>query len=90
MVPERRKNPRTRMLRRGRILYRRGHGAIDCVILDLSDGGARLALNGLTRLPGAFELRLESGASFPAAVSYRQADAIGVQFLDAREDPAPD
>ncbi len=89
MVPERRKSPRRRVLRRGRIVYRRGHGAIDCVILDLGDGGARLRLNGLICLPGAFELRLETGASHPAEVCYRGLDATGVRFLEEPPPPAP-
>ncbi len=72
-----------RVLRRARLVFRQGHSAIDCVILDLSDGGARIRLSGLLAVPRAFELRLDTGVTYPASVCYRQPDAAGVRFLEA-------
>ena len=50
---------------------------------DLSDGGARIRLSGLLAVPRAFELRLDTGVTYPASVCYRQPDAAGVRFLEA-------
>ena len=83
MVEERRKTERRRVLRRGKIVFRRGHSAIDCVVLDLSDGGARLKAPGLIALPEQFELRFENGPSYEVALAFRTFETAGVRFLDA-------
>ncbi len=83
MVEERRKTVRRRVLRRGKIVFRKGHSAIDCILLDLSDGGARLRAPGLIALPERFELRIENGPSYEVAVAFRTFELAGVRFLDA-------
>jgi len=83
MVEERRRHERRRVLRRARIVFRNGHSTVDCVLLDLSDGGARLKASGLLALPERFELRIENGPSYLAAVAYRHLEATGVRFLEA-------
>lgn len=83
MVEERRRHPRSRVLRRARIVFRGGHSTIDVILLDLSDGGARLRSPGLLAIPERFELRIENGPSYDAAVAFRHADTTGVRFLDA-------
>jgi hypothetical protein len=83
MGEERRRFDRQRVLRRGRIVFRRGHGAIDCVLLDISPGGARLRAPGLLAVPERFELRLDDGFSHQVEVRFRTAEFAGVQFLDA-------
>ena len=70
------------MLRRGKIVFRRGHSVIDCVVLDLSDSGARLKAPGLIAIPEQFELRFESGPSYSVALAYRNFETAGVRFLD--------
>ena len=49
------------MLRRGNIVFRKGHSAMACVVLDLSTGGARLKVDEWLGLPDRFELRIENG-----------------------------
>lgn len=82
-MTERRQEPRAHVLRRGKIVYRRGHGAIDCVVLDLSTGGAKLRVGEWLGMPNRFELRVENGLAREAVVRYRALDITGVEFIDA-------
>ncbi len=81
MSSERRNSPRSRVLRRGQIVFRSGHTAIECVLLDLSDDGAQLRLDNWLALPKKFELRIENGPSRQAEIRYRAVDRTGIRFL---------
>lgn len=81
MSSERRNSPRSRVLRRGQIVFRSGHTAIDCVLLNLSDDGAQLRLDNWLALPKKFELRIENGPSRQAEVRYRVVERTGIRFL---------
>jgi hypothetical protein len=83
MDGERRGSERRRVLKRARIVFRNGHGAIDCVLLDISSGGAKLRGPGLLMVPDRFELRIENGPSHSVAVCFRGPDTAGVRFLPA-------
>lgn len=82
MQMERRRSERTRVLRRGRIVFRNGHSVIDCVLLDLSDGGALLRAPGVLAIPEQFQLRIENGPKHQVRVCSRGADTASVSFLD--------
>ena len=83
MTEDRRQSQRKRVLRRGRIVFRNGYSVIDCVVLDLSEGGARLKLNDWLGLPTSFELRIENGPSHQVTVCYHVRDVTGVRFIDS-------
>ena len=80
---EKRIHPRTHVLRRGNIVFRNGHSAIGCVVLDMSAGGARLRVREWLGVPDAFELRIENGPARQVEVRYRDLETTGVQFADA-------
>jgi PilZ domain-containing protein len=82
MSSDRRQFPRAHVLRRARIVYRRGYSTIDCVVLDLSSGGARLRVGTWLGLPDSFELRIENGPARDARVRYREMELTGVEFVD--------
>ena len=84
MASEQRHHARAHVLRRGKIVFRRGYGAIDCVVLDVSPEGARLRVGAWLGLPERFELRIENGAVHEARVRYRHLEEIGVQFVEDR------
>jgi hypothetical protein len=84
MAVEQRHHARAHVLRRGRIVFRRGYAAIDCVVLDVSPEGARLRVGAWLDLPERFELRIESGGTHEARVRYRRLEEIGVQFVEDR------
>jgi hypothetical protein len=82
MTAERRESPRAHVLRRARILYRRGFSTIDCVVLDVSPGGARLKVDEWLMLPRRFELCIENGPAHEAEVRYRDMQMTGIRFVD--------
>ncbi len=57
---ERRKSPRHKILNVGEIVYPDGH-CVDCAILGISEGGARIRLGDYTECPTDFTLRAGSG-----------------------------
>jgi len=82
MSKEQRGNSRAHVLRRARIVFARGHSSIDCVVLDVSPGGARLRVGFLPELPDRFELRMEQGPVYEARVRLRRLGEIGVEFVE--------
>jgi PilZ domain len=84
MENNRRSSARNRSFIRGRIQFNNGQASFDCLVRDLSQTGARLAVTGSAPLPDVFELLLPSrDARFRAQVRWRHADDIGVAFLNA-------
>lgn len=81
MNEDRRKSERRRVLRRGRIVFRKGHSAIDCVLMNLSDHGACLRGPAMLVVPKHFELRIENGPSYDVETAHRSAEIIGVRFV---------
>jgi hypothetical protein len=74
-MSDQRRFHRAHVLRRARIVFRRGYCAIDCVVLDLSGSGARLKVGEWLALPDRFELRIENGPT-------RDAEITGIRFVD--------
>jgi hypothetical protein len=82
-MTEKRQHPRSHVLRRARIVFRRGFSTIDCVVLDLSAGGARLKVDEWLGMPDRFELRIENGPRREAEVRFRDMEMTGVLFTDS-------
>jgi hypothetical protein len=72
---------RIKALRKGLISYNHGASTMDCSILDLSSGGARLRPDDPVRLPGNFRLRLTPSLTIGCEVVYREQSDIGVAFV---------
>ena len=81
-MTEQRQHPRAHVLRRARIVFRRGYSTIDCVVLDLSPAGARIKVDEWLALPDRFELRIENGPSREAEVRFRAMEMTGIRFTD--------
>lgn len=82
---DRREHPRESTNLRARVFYGQGmaHWA-DCVIVDLSKGGARLQISSIYPLPSRFVLlQLLGGVVYDVRVRWRRGDMTGVSF-DAR------
>jgi len=63
-------------------LVRAGDTVRPCTVMDISEGGARLKLDGLPELPDVFELILSWGARTKrkCQVRWRSDSEVGVQF----------
>ncbi len=80
-MDDKRKVPRRRVLKEGKIVYADGLRVLDCTIRDISENGARLLIANTIGLPDEFHLfEKSSGLLYPATIVWRQANAIGVQF----------
>jgi PilZ domain-containing protein len=60
---EKRREPRTRTLKKARIVFNDGRSVIDCVVRNLSPHGAMLVLPSLLGVPETFELHIDSDGS---------------------------
>jgi two-component system, OmpR family, response regulator len=81
-APDRRLLPRVRSLLGARLHFGRQFAAIDCTIRDISESGARLALEGSHELPEEFELQFLQARSFiRGRLVWRRTNACGIKFL---------
>lgn len=80
-MDEKRKTPRRRVLKEGKIVFADGMRVFDCTIRDMSEDGARLLIANTVGLPDSFQLyEKSSGMLYPARVAWRQPNSIGVAF----------
>ncbi|CAG0953197.1 MAG: PilZ domain-containing protein [Rhizobiaceae bacterium] len=78
---DRRSETRHRVFKGGRLSFNKGYGALECVVRNLSDRGARLALGETTAVPNVFSLEIAGEAtSRSACVRWRSPSAVGVEF----------
>jgi hypothetical protein len=82
---ERRKEPRLKALKGAHILMLDQFGrTVECIVRDLSSGGARLALSMVRSVPDKFQLMFDADRSVRhCRVAWRRDTQIGVAFLHA-------
>ncbi|WP_395688756.1 PilZ domain-containing protein [Aestuariivirga sp.] len=84
--PERRRSPRRRVLKRGKILFHDRPSVIDCTIRDISEGGARLLCSQAGLLPKEFFLVFVVEKEMRnVRIIWRTSEELGVEFLSAVE-----
>lgn len=88
MFTERRKHPRSRVLRRGTIVFRKGYSTMPCVLLDLSPAGAQIKVDDWMTVPDSFELRIIHGPFRMAKVRHRALFQAGLEFIDTPDKDA--
>jgi hypothetical protein len=80
-MEERRRVPRHRTLKSGKIVVRSGRSVVDCTVRNLSTQGALLLVRSLAGIPEKFDLVLETtGEHHPCRIAWRGEDRIGVEF----------
>jgi hypothetical protein len=81
-MEERRRSVRHRTLKGGRILFDGGSSSRDCVIRDISDGGAKLCFPSVVGIPSELLLAFDDGRPSRECFSkWRRPTAMGVEFL---------
>ncbi|MFC6789257.1 PilZ domain-containing protein [Methylobacterium komagatae] len=90
MSMEQRRQPRLRVLLKGRIHFNNGSSSIDCLVRDMSTTGARLLLSETATLPEKFDLYIpQKERTYRAQLRWRREDGIGVTFdHGAEQQPA--
>ena len=85
LYADRRAQVRKKVRKIGRVLYNDSQAMIDCTILDLSEGGAKLEFASRQMLPRTFDLQMQSGAIYRCEVRWAKDNFFGVRFLDDDE-----
>jgi hypothetical protein len=88
-MDDKRTVPRLRSFLKGRIIFNGGQTNLECLIRDVSAGGARLELSASVTLPDRFDLYLpHREATCKAHVQWRRGSQLGVAF-EALESAPP-
>jgi hypothetical protein len=77
---ERQNDVRQRVLKGAQIVFKGRQALIDCVVLNLSDGGACLKVESPIGIPDTFDLMLDHASVRNCRVAWRKATQIGVRF----------
>lgn len=78
---EKRKHPRHRTFKGGRIVFNHRFSAITCMVRNQSDGGACLEVATSVWIPDDFDLTIDvDRVSRPCHVAWRSEHRIGVAF----------
>ena len=78
---DKRQTDRRRTYKGARIAFDGRRASIECLVRNLSETGACLAVESPLGIPEAFDLVLDSDdSSHPCRVVWRDADRIGVAF----------
>jgi PilZ domain len=79
LLESKRKHPRRSVSDRGKIIVSRPFSLIDCIVLDISEGGACLEIAVAVQLPPAFELVFAEKRR-PCTVAWQVEKRVGVAF----------
>jgi hypothetical protein len=78
---EKRLSPRRNTRIAASIVFDGGRRRVDCVIRNLSDGGAKLEVAVVRGIPDHFELLVPKHRPQSCRVAWRALKEVGVQFL---------
>src|SRR4029450_1334666 len=82
--PNQRAAPRMRTLIAAKISFNNGQSALDCLIRNLSDTGAKLIVSAAVTLPECFDLLIpQKSVTRRVRIAWRRDEEIGVRFEDA-------
>jgi hypothetical protein len=80
-MQERRRYHRTQVQKPAKIIFRANYSLIDCVVRDVSIGGACLELANPATVPDEFDLTFDTARTLRACrVAWRSACRVGVAF----------
>lgn len=80
-----RKSPRQRKLLSGTIQFNNRQSVFDCVVKNLSDGGAKLNIESIVGVPRAFALYIPNlDETYRCEVAWNTMNELGVQFRASR------
>ncbi len=89
MDKERRRGTRQKSLLRGLAYLGNSPSAIDCVVRDVSETGARLKFASALTVPNTLELYIPvKGQKLHAEVQWREPDEVGIVFISESADGA--
>jgi hypothetical protein len=78
-----RAHQRSRAFLGAKIVFNDRNSTFDCVIREISEGGAMIKVENALATPDHFTLLLSDGRRYECEVRWRRINSIGVQFLGA-------
>src|ERR1700730_12618665 len=82
-MQERRKLARNRTFLGGVIAFNRENSTMDCLVRNLSVGGAKISFTYTATVPDEFDLTIkQKGRALLARMVWRRADEAGIVFLN--------
>jgi hypothetical protein len=88
-MAERRRSVRKKSFLRGCVYFNKRRSAVDCLIRDISEEGARIIFSGATNFPDVVELYIpHKEETIRAHVKWRRGDEVGFSFPSAATAPA--
>ena len=89
-MQERRKLARGRTYLGGVIAFNRENSTMDCLVRNLSVGGAKISFTNTATVPDEFDLTIkQKGRALLARMVWRRADEAGIVFLNENVAGAP-
>jgi hypothetical protein len=86
-VKNQRRSQRRRVLKEGKLIFGKAHSVVDCVIDNVSDGGAHIRINSSHGVPLDFYLvEANRGVIHRAEVAWRTTTGIGLKILGPLDD----
>ena len=83
-MAERRRSVRKKSFLRGCVYFNKRRSAIDCLIRDISDQGARIIFSGAVNVPDVVDLYIpQKEETIRARVQWRRGDEVGLAFREA-------
>lgn len=80
-MAERRHATRKKSFLRGCVYFNKRRGAMDCLIRDLSEAGARIIFSSAVNVPDVVELYIpQKEETIRARVKWRRGDEVGLAF----------
>jgi hypothetical protein len=80
---EKRLAPRRNTMIKATIVFASGKKRIDCIIRNLSDGGAKLEVASVKDVPPSFDLLVPGHRVQHCRVAWRALRELGVQFMQS-------
>lgn len=77
-LDSRRREVRTSVIKRGKICF--GPSLLDCIVLDVSPGGARVRMDVMVPLPETVILRFSGGSAFVSRIQWARGHEVGLGF----------
>jgi hypothetical protein len=82
VVAERRKHPRSRVLKSAKLILG-SSSVIDCVVRNLTNIGARVVVPNTTMLPEHLHLTFDDGRTrYACKIVWRRLNETGLEFLE--------
>ncbi len=77
----RRRSRRVSILQTGTLVFGTENCALECHVLNISDGGAKIRASSLADSADVFDLRLDSGTTYRCRVVWRDKQNLGIEFV---------